>query len=102
MNWLEEISKAAALAALDLSPEQKEIQAEQLRRIVDAFASLQDVALTRAHSAEDVEPLYTFSEEALLRDDIAENPLSIEDLMQNAPDSEGDLFRIPQLLGDVS
>jgi aspartyl-tRNA(Asn)/glutamyl-tRNA(Gln) amidotransferase subunit C len=93
MDGLGELKKAANLACLELNDEDAGLKADQLKGIVSAFASLKEVA------SGDLEPLYHLSAELRLREDEAEAPLSVEELVRNAPESEGDLFRIPQLLG---
>ena len=79
---LQDVEKIAALARLELSQEEKETYQEQLSAILEYAARLNLLDI------EDVPP--TTSAVALqniMREDVVEPSLSLEDVLFNAPDS---------------
>ena len=89
----EEVRRVAALARLRLEPDEEERLTADLGHILDAFAKLQ--ALDTAG----VVPSRALAEPATpLRDDAVTNPDASDDLLANAPASEGRWFRVPKIL----
>jgi aspartyl-tRNA(Asn)/glutamyl-tRNA(Gln) amidotransferase subunit C len=93
MIGLAEIEKIALLARLELSSEAAKEHAEQLQRVLNHFEQIAQV------KTEDVEPLITPTEiEIYWRDDVVFQELSTEEILANAPDRIGNLFRVPPVI----
>ncbi len=87
---LKEVEHIAKLARLQLTDEQKEKYRGQLSTILDHIAKLQEL------DTKDVPPTTGGSlTEMLLRADEALPSLSTEALFANAPEKEGDQFKVP-------
>lgn len=92
---LNDVQKIAALARLALSAEEEALYQEQLSAVLAYAARLNELDLT------DVPP--TSSAVALqniLRDDVVEPSLPIEDVLFNAADKSGDQFKIQPVLDE--
>jgi aspartyl/glutamyl-tRNA(Asn/Gln) amidotransferase C subunit len=63
---------------------------------------LKDFELLQKAPVEGLEPLFYFSESMPLREDHGECALSADKLLQNAPSSTGEHYKIPSFLGDVA
>jgi aspartyl-tRNA(Asn)/glutamyl-tRNA(Gln) amidotransferase subunit C len=88
-----DIEHVARLARLDLRPDEKERLAAQLAMILDHAAKVGEVA------AEDVPPTaYAIPRANVLRPDEPVPPLPVEDVMANAPDREGNRFKVPRIV----
>lgn len=88
-----EVEHIAALARLDLSPEEKALFREQLSAILDYFAQLQ------ALDTEDIPPSSGWAlEGSRLREDETQPGLTLDALLANAPEVEQDQFRVPPIL----
>jgi len=91
----EDVRKVAQLARLDLPEETIATYTSQLERILDYVAHLEAVdtagvpATTRAVEVVNV-----------TRDDRIDPTPVREQLLDLAPQREGDFFRVPQILGD--
>lgn len=89
----EEVQYMAHLARLQFSEEETESLAEDMNRILDYMSDLEEV------DTGDVEPLeHVIDLEYRLRDDRAEEPLSHEEALKNAPDADSDYFRVPRVI----
>ena len=87
---IEEVEHIARLARLELSSEQKELYREQLSNILDYIAKLREL------DTADVPPTAGGGLTSMdFRSDVVRPGLSTGELLQNAPDSEDDQFRIP-------
>ncbi len=87
----EEVQHIARLARLELTPEQQELYREQLSAILDYVARLReldtaDVLPTAGGGSVSQMPL---------RPDQSRPGLSTGTLLENAPDTEDDQFKIP-------
>lgn len=90
---LEEIKKIALLARLEVTPEKAKEHAEQLKRVLKHFEQIAQVETTG------VEPLITPTEiEVYWREDEVIQELSTEEILSNAPDKIGNLFRVPPVI----
>lgn len=90
---LAEIQKIALLARLELSPAKASEHAEQLQKVLKHFEQIAQVDTTG------VEPLVTPTEiEIFWREDIVSKELSPEEILANAPDKIGNLFRVPPVI----
>ncbi len=93
----EEVEHVAYLARLSLTEEEKEMFTEQLNRILEAFAKLQEL------QTEDVEPL---SHVIPLKNVFAEDEgkdwqsLTTEEALANAPEQENNHFVVPRIVED--
>ncbi|MEA3441185.1 MAG: Asp-tRNA(Asn)/Glu-tRNA(Gln) amidotransferase subunit GatC [Chloroflexota bacterium] len=89
----QEVVRIAELARLELCDEEVEQYREQLSDILDYFAHLQTVDTSMIPPTSGAQNLLI-----RLRDDVPRAGLSRQDLMQNAPDTDDDQFRIPPVL----
>lgn len=87
---LQDVEHIAKLARLQLSDEQKERYRGQLSTILEHIAKLQEL------DTRDVPPTMGVSLiEMSLRADEPRPGLDLESLMMNAPEKEGDQFKVP-------
>lgn len=87
-----DIEHVAKLARVALSPEEKQRLAEQLGQILEHAAAVQQVA------TDDVEPTASpIPRTNVLRPDDPEPSLPVEEALANAPEREGDRFRVPRI-----
>jgi aspartyl-tRNA(Asn)/glutamyl-tRNA(Gln) amidotransferase subunit C len=86
----DEVLHVARLARLDLSEEEVERFREQLNAILEAVGKVSEVDLS------DVEPTaHPLDLVNVWADDEARPCLPVEEALENAPDREGALFRVP-------
>jgi aspartyl-tRNA(Asn)/glutamyl-tRNA(Gln) amidotransferase subunit C len=89
----EEVRKVAALARLQLEPDEEARLTADLDHILDAFARLRTVDTSGVEPTAHVEDFG-----ALMREDEATNPPAAEELLAGAPAREGRLFRVPKII----
>jgi aspartyl-tRNA(Asn)/glutamyl-tRNA(Gln) amidotransferase subunit C len=87
-----DIAKIARLARIELREGDEARLKERLEKILASFEALQDVDVTGAT------PLYSLSEESILRDDVAEEPLDREKILRNAPNSFDGCYRVGRVV----
>ena len=87
------LTKIAALARLSLSGEETRSLAQDLREILKYAESLDALDL------KDVPPMSHATVGERFRPDVPTHELSREEALQNAPDKEAGLFRVPQVMG---
>ena len=86
----EEVVHVAKLARLDLSDDELERFSEQLNAILEAVGKVSELDLS------DVEPTaHPLDLSNVWAEDEPRPPLPVEDALANAPDREGDAFRVP-------
>jgi aspartyl-tRNA(Asn)/glutamyl-tRNA(Gln) amidotransferase subunit C len=90
---LEEVEHIGELARLRLSAEEKALYREHLSEILDYAARLQALDTSGIPPTSSVLPA-----RSVLRQDEPHPGLSREDLLRNAPDTEGNQFRVPPVL----
>ena len=90
---LEEVEHIAELARLGLTAAEKRRFREQLSAILDYAARLQELDTAEIPPTASVLP-----SRSVLRADLVEPGLDLEDLMRNAPEVEDDQFRVPPVL----
>ena len=91
----EDVRKVAQLARLDLAESKISTYTDQLEKILDYVAHLQDV------DTEGVAPTTRAVEVVnVTRNDEVEATPVREDLLQLAPQREVDFYRVPRILGD--
>lgn len=92
MITIKDVEHVAKLARLELTPEEKELFAEQLSKIIDAFDELKDV------QTDGIEPMsHAIPMPNALREDEVVTPPGHESLLKNAPDREGVFFKVPKI-----
>lgn len=88
-----DIDHVAKLARLDLTDEEKARLAEQLGLILEHAAKVGEVA------THDVSPTASAIPRAnVFREDEPEPSLPIDEAIRNAPEREGDRFRVPRIV----
>ncbi|NJM56537.1 MAG: Asp-tRNA(Asn)/Glu-tRNA(Gln) amidotransferase subunit GatC [Synechococcales cyanobacterium RU_4_20] len=91
----DQVHRVAHLARLELQPQEEVQFARQLSSIIDYFEQLSEldtnnvVPTTRAIEVSNV-----------TRVDSLQPALNREQLLECAPDREGDFFRVPKILGE--
>jgi aspartyl-tRNA(Asn)/glutamyl-tRNA(Gln) amidotransferase subunit C len=86
----EEVLHVAGLARLDLSEDEIERFQEQLNAIIEAVGKVAELDLS------DVEPTaHPLDLVNAWAEDEPRPSLSVEEALANAPDREGDFFRVP-------
>jgi aspartyl-tRNA(Asn)/glutamyl-tRNA(Gln) amidotransferase subunit C len=90
----ESIKKTAQLAKLALTDKELSEVTEQLTLILKHFEKISEIP------TENIEPLLTPTEiEIFLREDVVQQELSSDEILQNAPSSQGHLFKVPPVVG---
>ncbi len=90
---LAEVEHIAELARLELSAEEKERYRQQLSAILEYAARLQVLDTSDIPPTSSVLP-----PRSVLREDIARPSLSTAQVLQNAPRTEDDQFKVPPIL----
>ena len=91
---LDQVSHVAKLARLGLTQPQLEKLAGQLGNILSYVEKLNEMDTTGVEPMSHALPLKN-----VLRDDFVQPSLSIEQVLQNAPESEGRFFKVPKIIG---
>jgi aspartyl-tRNA(Asn)/glutamyl-tRNA(Gln) amidotransferase subunit C len=89
----EQVEHVALLARLGLSDEERERMREQLSSILDHIDQLRAVDTSEVTPTAQVIPL-----EPILRDDEVREQLSVEQVLANAPRSEGGYLKVRAIL----
>ena len=85
--------KLAKLARLSLNVKQLDSLEKDLTSIVSFIDQLKEI------NTDKIDPTSnSLNQDLILRDDIAENKLSNEDLLRNVPDSELGFFVVPKVI----
>ena len=85
--------KLAKLARLSVNDNQLNSLEKDLKSILKFIDQLKEV------NTEDIDPTSnSLDQKLILRDDIAENSLSNEDLLKNVPESELGFFVVPKVI----
>jgi len=90
----EEVEHIASLARLRLTEEEKARYGEQLSAILDYMAKLKELDTAHIEPTATVLPLRT-----VLRPDTVRPSLLPDEWLANAPEAEGQMFRVPPVLG---
>ncbi|MBC7327883.1 Asp-tRNA(Asn)/Glu-tRNA(Gln) amidotransferase subunit GatC [bacterium] len=91
----EEVEHVAYLARLSLTEEEKEMFTEQLNRILEAFAQLQQLP------TDDVEPLsHIIPLKNVFAEDEPKDSLPVDEALANAPEKEDGYFLVPRIIED--
>ncbi|NJL23985.1 MAG: Asp-tRNA(Asn)/Glu-tRNA(Gln) amidotransferase subunit GatC [Calothrix sp. SM1_5_4] len=90
----DEVARVAQLARVSLTPEETKTLATQLSTVLGHFEHVSQV------DTSGVEPLITPTDmEALWREDKVESWESAEAALRNAPETVGNLFKVPPVVG---
>jgi aspartyl-tRNA(Asn)/glutamyl-tRNA(Gln) amidotransferase subunit C len=84
-----EIEHVARLARLGITPEEVVRYRDQLRNILQHIE-----ALNRADTSKVSATAHPLEERNVMRDDVREASLSVEDALKNAPSREGNYFKV--------
>lgn len=90
---LETVEHVAMLARLGLTEEEKARLQDQLSSVLDHISILDEVDTDAIPPTAQVIELQN-----ILRDDVAGEPLSLEDVLRNAPRTEGDFIKVNAVL----
>lgn len=89
----EQVQKVAHLARLQLTPEEEEQFTTQLNSILDYFEQLSELDVS------DVPPTTRAIDVSnVIRPDVLKPYEPREALLENAPDREGDFFKVPKIV----
>jgi aspartyl-tRNA(Asn)/glutamyl-tRNA(Gln) amidotransferase subunit C len=91
----DEVARVAALARIELHPEEVARLEAELQVIVAAVAKVSEVATDDVPGTSHPLPLSN-----VFRADIPEEPLSLHDVFASAPASQDGKFLVPQILGE--
>ncbi|MCY3780420.1 MAG: Asp-tRNA(Asn)/Glu-tRNA(Gln) amidotransferase subunit GatC [Chloroflexi bacterium] len=89
----EDVRAIADLARLELSDDEVALYQQQLSAILGYFQKLQELDTSHIDPTSSVLPLTN-----VMRADEAESPLPVDDVVANAPDSDGEQFRVRAVL----
>lgn len=89
------VDYVASLAKLRLDDEERARMAEQLGRILEYVAQLEEVDVSRVPPTKHVLDLSNVN-----REDLPRPSLPLEDALANAPESKLDHFEVPKVLPD--
>lgn len=95
MTAIEDVAKIAELARLDIEPDQLESVSSNFSEILEYFNRLKKV------DTSGVEPVYhaTVTHEKAQAEDVREPPaLALEEVMENAPQTRENQFRVPKVI----
>ncbi len=91
----DEVARVAALARIDLSPDEVSRLATELDVIVDAVAQISTVATSDVPATSHPLPISN-----VFRADVPEPALTVAEAVAAAPRSEDGKFVVPQILGE--
>ena len=90
-----DVRKVAKLARLELPDQQVELFTNQLEKILGYVAQLEEI------DTQDVPPTTRAVEVVnVLREDSVQTTTIRDELLDQAPDREGNFFRVPKILSD--
>ncbi len=87
------IQKIAKLARLKVTPEEATTYGDQLTKVLSHFQKISNI------NTEGIEPLVTPTEvEIFLRSDVVKKEHTAEEMVANAPEKAGNLFKVPPVV----
>ena len=92
----EDVRAIADLARLELSEDEVALYQRQISDILGYFQKLQELDTSRIDPTSSVLPLTN-----VMRADEAAEPLPVDEVVANAPDSDGGQFRVRAVLADA-
>lgn len=97
MVTLEDVKYVARLARLSFTPEEEEHMARDLTSILGYMQQLNEVDTSEVAPMEHV-----LDRVDVFREDVTESRISHADALSNAPDTDGDHFRVPRVIQSPS
>lgn len=91
----DEVAHLAMLAHIEMSEDELRAMAGELGQIVQAVASVSQVAGDDVPATSHPLPLRN-----VMREDVVVEPLSAEEALSGAPDTEDGLFKVPAILDE--
>lgn len=91
----DEVARLAALARIDLTDAEVTRLAGELDVIVESVARVQEVATDDVPATSHPIPLTN-----VFREDVIEEPLTVEQALSGAPEAQEGRFAVPQILGE--
>lgn len=92
-----QVRKVAKLARLQLSDEEVAEFTGQLSAVIEYVEKMNEL------DTADVEPLaHSLPVSNVFRDDVVKESLGTEKVLANAPQRDGDFFKVPKILDDSS
>lgn len=89
----EQVRKVALLARLELTPEEEEKFTSQLSNILNYFEQLSELDVT------DVQPTTRAIDVSnVTRQDALQPDPNREEILDNAPDRDGEFFKVPKII----
>ena len=88
-----QVEQIALLARISLTPEEVELFQGQLSQLLEQFQVLSELDTTDVPATGHAADL-----QAVMRDDDDEDSLDPEDVLRNAPNPEGEYFRVKAVL----
>lgn len=89
------VAHLAQLAHIEMSEQQLQDMAGELRQIVTAVADISDVVGEDIPATSHPLPLRN-----VMRKDVVGEPLTVEDALSGAPDAEDGQFKVPAILDE--
>lgn len=87
------LRKLAHLARLEFDESKEQEMLQDLNKILNWVDKLREL------DTDTIEPLIHMSEEVnVMREDVAQNTITHEQALQNAPKKDSDYFRVPKVL----
>jgi aspartyl-tRNA(Asn)/glutamyl-tRNA(Gln) amidotransferase subunit C len=91
---LEQVKHVAKLSRLSMTEDEARAVAEQLEQILEYVAMIGELDVN------DVEPMsHGAVMRNVLRDDVVEPSLPLEEVLKNAPERDGPFFKVPKVIG---
>ena len=88
------VTKVALLSRLELDEKESELYSSQLAAILSYIGKLNEVdtknVLPTSHPLQNLKNVF--------RKDVLKDSLDVDDVLSNAPQREGDLFKVPQVI----
>jgi aspartyl-tRNA(Asn)/glutamyl-tRNA(Gln) amidotransferase subunit C len=97
MVTLEDVQYVARLARLSFTPDEQEHMARDLSRIIGYMQQLEEVDTSEVAPMEHV-----LDRVDVFREDVKQTRISHEEALSNAPDTDGDHFRVPRVIQSPS
>ena len=91
---LEEVRHIAALARLEFTPEEEKALSQEMSVVLAYMDTLNEL------NTDGVEPMtHVMDLEGVVRDDEVLHTIGAEEALKNAPDTDGEYFRVPKVIG---
>jgi aspartyl-tRNA(Asn)/glutamyl-tRNA(Gln) amidotransferase subunit C len=95
---LEDVGRVAALANLELTPDESVRMLKDLNAILDYVAELNELDTAGVAPLAQVSELDSAASAAVLRADVQLPCLDREEVMKQAPETDGVFFRVPRVI----